>query len=133
MSYRRTHPSWPGSTFVQRRPDGWCPNGSFFVHHLALESPLILHCEIETRNDDTAPIDRLSVLQLDGDMYESTIQALDALYHKVSTGGFVIVDDYFLRPCAQAVDDFRAQHGIDAPLMPIDGRAIWWMVDHDPR
>ncbi len=79
-----------------------------------------------------APIDRLSVLRLDGDMYESTIQALDALYHKVSKGGCVIVDDYFLKPCAQAVDSFRADHGIDAPLMPIDGRGVWWLVDRDP-
>ena len=34
------------------------------------------------------PIDRLSVLRLDGDMYESAVQALDTLYDKVSPGGF---------------------------------------------
>jgi O-methyltransferase len=79
-----------------------------------------------------APIDRLSVLRLDGDMYESTIQALDALYHKVSRGGFVIVDDYFLKPCAQAVDEYRARYGITSPLLPIDGWSVWWLVDHEP-
>ena len=42
----------------------------------------------------TAPIERLAVLRLDGDLYESTIQALDGLYDKLSAGGFVIVDDY---------------------------------------
>ena len=42
----------------------------------------------------TAPITQLSLLRLDGDMYESTIQALNALYYKVSKGGYVIVDDY---------------------------------------
>jgi O-methyltransferase len=78
----------------------------------------------------TAPVDTISVLRLDGDMYESTIQALDALYHKVSVGGAVIVDDYFLKPCAQAVDEFRTRHGITSPLVPIDGHAIWWVVDH---
>jgi O-methyltransferase len=77
-----------------------------------------------------APIDSISVLRLDGDMYESTIQALDALYHKVSRGGAVIVDDYFMQPCAQAADEFRAQHGIASPLLPIDGHAVWWVVDH---
>jgi O-methyltransferase len=51
------------------------------------------------------PIDRLSVLRLDGDMYESTVQALDTLYDKVSPGGFVI-DDYILKSCAQTVDHF---------------------------
>ena len=55
------------------------------------------------------PIERLAVLRLDGDLYESTIQALDGLYHKLSPGGFVIVDDYGNVPaCRQAVNDFRA-------------------------
>ena len=77
-----------------------------------------------------APIDQLSVLRLYGDMYESTIQSLDALYHKVSRGGTVIIDDYFLAPCAQAVNDYRARYGVTSPLLPIDGRAVWWLVDH---
>jgi O-methyltransferase len=76
-----------------------------------------------------APIERLSLLRLDGDMYESTIQSLKALYHKVSPGGFVIIDDYILKPCAQAVDDFRAAHGIEAPLNEVDGAAVWWQVE----
>ncbi len=41
-----------------------------------------------------APIDRLSILRLDGDMYASTMDALEALYDRVSPGGYVIVDDY---------------------------------------
>lgn len=76
----------------------------------------------------SAPIERLAVLRLDGDMYESTIQALDALYDKVSPGGFVIVDDYILGPCARAIEDFRTARGITAPLEPVDGAAVWWQV-----
>ena len=76
----------------------------------------------------TAPIDKIAVLRLDGDMYEATIQVLDSLYHKVSPGGFVIVDDYNLRPSAQAVNDFRTKHGVHSPLIPIDGWAVWWRV-----
>lgn len=75
-----------------------------------------------------APIERLAVLRLDGDMYESTIQALDALYDKVSPGGYVIVDDYILGPCARAIEDFRAARGITAALEPVDGAAVWWQV-----
>ncbi|WP_244523461.1 TylF/MycF family methyltransferase [Bosea sp. BIWAKO-01] len=75
-----------------------------------------------------APIDRLAVLRLDGDMYESTMDALHALYHKVSPGGFVIVDDYVLEPCARAIHDFREQQGIEAPMHPVDGAAVWWRV-----
>ena len=44
--------------------------------------------------------------------YESTIQALEALYDKLSAGGYVIVDDYGnVAACGQAVHDFRAQRG----------------------
>jgi O-methyltransferase len=73
-----------------------------------------------------APIEKLAVLRLDGDMYESTIQALDALYDKLSPGGFVIVDDYFLKPCAQAIHDFRNSRDIDAPIIDIDGMGAYW-------
>lgn len=73
-----------------------------------------------------APIDRLAVLRLDGDLYESTMDALNALYGKVSPAGYVIVDDYFLRPCRAAVDEFRERHRIDDPLRAIDTSSVYW-------
>ena len=54
-----------------------------------------------------APIERLAILRLDGDLYESTMVALDALYDRLSVGGYVIVDDYALPTCTQAITDFR--------------------------
>jgi O-methyltransferase len=75
-----------------------------------------------------APIERLALLRLDGDMYESTMESLSALYMKVSPGGFVIVDDYVLKACAQAVNDFRDRQGITAPMHEVDGSAVWWQV-----
>ena len=74
----------------------------------------------------SAPIESLAVLRLDGDMYESTISALDSLYEKVSPGGFVIVDDYCIRSCAEAVHDYRAQHAINEPIIDIDGTGVYW-------
>jgi O-methyltransferase len=68
----------------------------------------------------------LAILRLDGDMYQSTIEALDALYPKLNTGGICIVDDYFMAPCAQAVTDYRAKHAVDAPIQFIDGMGVWW-------
>jgi hypothetical protein len=73
-----------------------------------------------------APINRLAVLRLDGDMYESTMQALEALYHRLSRGGFVIVDDYNLAPCRQAVTDFRAAGSINDAIIDIDGNGVFW-------
>jgi O-methyltransferase len=74
-----------------------------------------------------APIDRLSILRLDGDMYESTWDALHALYDKVSPGGYVIVDDYHaVHGCRRATDEFRARRGIADALTPIDRLAVYW-------
>jgi Macrocin-O-methyltransferase (TylF) len=73
-----------------------------------------------------APIERIAILRLDGDMYESTIQALDALYQKVSAGGFVIVDDYALAGCRKAVEDFRERNAIAKHLHEIDKTAVYW-------
>lgn len=82
----------------------------------------------------TAPVGRLAVLRLDGDMYESTIVALRSLYHKVSPGGFVIVDDYYcFETCKKAVDDFRAAEGIAEPLLPIDWTGVYWQVNGQTR
>jgi O-methyltransferase len=75
----------------------------------------------------TAPIERLALLRLDGDMYESTIVALHALYPKLSPGGYVIVDDYnALNECKKAVDDFRSEYGVSDVLERIDRQAVFW-------
>jgi O-methyltransferase len=73
-----------------------------------------------------APVERLAVLRLDGDMYESTMDALQALYDKVSPGGFIIVDDFALPGCNRAISDFRTAHGIDDPLVGIDSMSCYW-------
>jgi O-methyltransferase len=73
-----------------------------------------------------APIERIAVLRLDGDMYGSTMDALTALYDKVSEGGFVIIDDYVLDPCRQAVHDFRDARGIEDEIVRIDGYGVFW-------
>lgn len=76
----------------------------------------------------TAPIDKLAVMRLDGDMYESTIQAIEALYPKLSVGGFCIIDDFgsHVSQAQQAVRDYRATHGIDDEIVNIDGTGAFW-------
>ncbi len=74
-----------------------------------------------------APIRALSLLRLDGDLYESTRDGLHGLYDKVVPGGFVLVDDYGdFAPCRKAVDEFRAQRGIDAPIVKVDWSGVYW-------
>ncbi|HEX4434813.1 MAG TPA: TylF/MycF/NovP-related O-methyltransferase [Acidimicrobiales bacterium] len=76
----------------------------------------------------TAPIDALSVMRLDGDMYESTWQAIEALYPKLSPGGFCIIDDFgsHQSQAGQAVLDYRQAHGIDEEIVDIDGFGAYW-------
>lgn len=77
-----------------------------------------------------APIGEIAVLRLDGDLYESTIQALDGLYPRLSSGGFCIIDDYHaIEACRQAVADYRAQHGVTAEIVEIDGTGVLWRKD----
>jgi O-methyltransferase len=75
----------------------------------------------------SAPIEKLAVMRLDGDMYESTMDALKALYPKLSPGGFVIIDDYGCIPaCKKAVEDYRAAHGIVEQIVTIDWSGVYW-------
>ena len=75
----------------------------------------------------TAPIERVSLLRLDGDMYESTHDALEALYPRLSPGGYLVVDDYGAIPaCRQAVIDYRTRLGIDDPIHEIDWTGVYW-------
>ena len=73
-----------------------------------------------------APVEKLALLRLDGDMYSSTMETLEALYLKVAPGGFVVIDDYILPPCREAVTDFRKRMKILDPIRPIDGAGVYW-------
>ncbi len=74
-----------------------------------------------------APIERIALLRLDGDMYASTMDALTALYDRVSPGGYVIVDDYgAVAACAAAVTDFLAARGETPEIVKIDWTGVYW-------
>ena len=76
-----------------------------------------------------APIEKLSILRLDGDMYSSTIESLDSLYPKLSSGGFCIIDDYNMPNCKSAVDVFRSNHSIVSELKKIDFSGRYWIKE----
>jgi hypothetical protein len=74
-----------------------------------------------------APIKKLAVARLDGDLYESTMDALTNLYPKLSAGGYLIVDDYNAVPaCKKAIHDYRDAHGIKDLLQEIDLAGVFW-------
>lgn len=74
----------------------------------------------------TAPIERLAVIRLDGDMYESTMDALVHLYPKLSVGGYLLIDDFSVPACRQALEDYRGRHGIAEPIQAVDWTGAFW-------
>jgi O-methyltransferase len=74
-----------------------------------------------------APIERLALLRLDADMYESQMDALTHLYPSLSPGGFCLIDDYhIIDGCRQAIDDYRGTHGIVEPIIDVDHNGVYW-------
>ena len=76
-----------------------------------------------------APIKTLAIMRLDGDYYESTMDALTNLYDKLSVGGYAIIDDYGENSwtyCAQAVNDYRRDHGVVDPIIQVDKSCYYW-------
>lgn len=75
----------------------------------------------------TAPIQKLSILRLDGDIYESTMDGLVNLYPKLSKGGYLIVDDWgAVKGCRKAVIDYRTKNNITDKIIEIDWTGVYW-------
>ena len=79
---------------------------------------------------DTLPhadIKQLALIRLDGDMYESTMDALVNLYPKLSRGGYVIVDDWgAVDACRRAIEDYLSARSITDEIHAIDGKGVYW-------
>jgi len=76
----------------------------------------------------SAPIERLALLRLDADLYDSTYDTLVTLYPRLSVGGYVIIDDYnAVLECREAVHDFLAATQTEARLQQIDTDAVFWL------
>ena len=69
---------------------------------------------------------RWALIRLDGDMYESTMDALTNLYPGLSAGGYAIIDDYHLDSCREAVTDYRNDHAIDDEIHQVDSAGVFW-------
>jgi O-methyltransferase len=78
---------------------------------------------------DTLPTlasERFALIRLDGDMYESTHDALCHLYPRLSFGGIAVVDDYAISGCRKAVHDYLNAHSLTAEINRVDASCIWW-------
>lgn len=73
--------------------------------------PLVKYIVGDICKNTTYPSNKIAVLRLDTDWYESTKAELDTFYPLVASGGVVIIDDYgHWQGCRKAVDEFLAVH-----------------------
>lgn len=60
------------------------------------------------------PEDRIAVLRLDGDWYDSTMECLVHLYPHVVPGGAIIIDDYYTwAGCSRAIHDYLSRNALE--------------------
>jgi O-methyltransferase len=73
-----------------------------------------------------------ALVRLDADSHDATRYALDCLYPGLAVGGYLVIDDYgSFDGCRQAVDEFRAAHGITEPIEAIDHTGARWRRESD--
>ncbi|HKT35400.1 MAG TPA: TylF/MycF/NovP-related O-methyltransferase [Nitrospira sp.] len=69
----------------------------------------------------TAAPERIALLRLDTDWYESTRQEMNVLFPRLARGGVLIIDDYgHWQGAREAVDEYVKTHQLKLLLHPID-------------
>ena len=76
---------------------------------------------LHTLNEHSKLPERISVLRLDTDWYESTLKELEVLYPRLTKNGILIIDDYgHWSGSRAAVEDYFSNVGNKPFLHPID-------------
>lgn len=76
--------------------------------------------KVEDTIPDQAP-DKIALLRLDTDWYESTRHELEHLFPRLVPGGIIIIDDYgYWKGCKQATDEYIQNNKIPLFLNRID-------------
>lgn len=77
-------------------------------------------------------LEPISVLRLDGDLYDSTLVCLKSLYPWISKGGILIIDDWQLPGCRKAFEDYFISNvnpdGLTIePILIFNNGVTYWM------
>jgi cephalosporin hydroxylase len=86
---------------------------------------------------DTLPgaaIESIALLRIGDDVDDQAGDILEALYDRVSPGGFVVIEDHLSPASRTAIEEFRAKRSIDEPLEQIDWSGAYWRkaLDAEP-
>ncbi len=134
-----TAPSMVDTTFEGKSAEKAFEEKNEFWDHIACYSSLqevkdnIETCDypmekihfIQGKVEDTIPIisipDKIAILRLDTDFYESTRHELEHLFPRLEKGGILIIDDYgHWQGCKKAVDEYIEKNNIQIFLNRID-------------
>lgn len=105
---------------------GWCEAslGEVTANMLTTGYPSNRLKFIEGKVEETIPAqapDKIALLRLDTDWYESTRHELEHLYPRLAAGGILIIDDYgHWKGSRKAVDEYMAKHCTRMFLSRID-------------
>jgi len=71
----------------------------------------------ETLPKFKAESNKIAILRLDGDWYDSTMCCLDNLYPLVVENGIIIIDDYYAwEGCSKAVHDYLSKNNLSVRI-----------------
>lgn len=68
---------------------------------------------------------QITLLRLDGDLYNSTFECLKYLFPRVINGGYVIIDDWELPGCRAACDEYFQLVGITPEIKRVSTTAYF--------
>jgi len=125
--------NWDGSPYLE--VDSFHVTQNF--HSVSLLDPNVVFVQGFFNNSMPhlrKQVGKISLLRLDGDIYESTVDVLYHLYDKVEIGGYVIIDDWNKDdrnpptpfPAKVACLDFFQVHNMNIDIVTIDPIAIYW-------
>jgi len=89
---------------------------------------------METLKDNTKIPEKIAILRLDTDWYESSKFELEQMYDNVVSGGVVIFDDYYhWDGQRRATDEFFASRGIAPKIVNLGNHKAGAMIKNEPK
>ncbi len=91
------------------------------MKQVGFESIQLIKGKVEETINEVKPFDKIALLRLDTDWYDSTLHELNHLYPLLNLGGVLIIDDYgHWEGCRKAVDEYFDKEKIKMLLTRID-------------
>lgn len=100
----------------------------FKIHDVYDERIILVKGDVlQTLFDPKNLPERISLLRLDTDWYESTKCELETLYDRLVPGGYIIIDDYgHWAGCRKAVDEFFGEDFVKKNFISLDYTGIMY-------